>query len=421
MNDFNKNVLKKFPKLTHEHAEKIVKKLISDNDRYDSILESLSTGLAVVDKDWHLLQTNKAAERLIPLNPRILERKSDYYVWELIEDVDIASYLEGCAREMKSNVSEEFSVAVGDHFKFVTVSVLPLVEKISTADDVTKTEITGWVITADDVTEKRRSEILLHRMESLASLTNLAASVAHEIKNPLGAISIHIQLLQKAVSKSRAGDGMLPKEKFMEDYISVINEEIDSLNKIVVNFLVAVRPVQANMQLASPDSLIESFADFFRPEFESKKITLETKLKKSSVRVLLDEKLFREVLINLAQNAIAALESKKKKNDEADFSASVLIESAFSDDKYKLIFSDNGCGMDDETTSRIFEPYYTTKATGTGLGMTMVYKIIKEFQGDISVKSELGKGTVFTITLPIPQKNVMLLEDNSGGREDEKA
>lgn len=420
MNDFNKNVLKKFPKLTNEHAEKIVKKLISDNDRYDSILESLSTGLAVVDKDWHLLQTNKAAERLIPFSPRILERKSDYFVWELIEDGDIASYLEGCAREMKSNVSEEFSVAVGEHFKFVTISVLPLVEKISTADDVTKTEITGWVITADDVTEKRRSEILLHRMESLASLTNLAASVAHEIKNPLGAISIHIQLLQKAVAKSRAGDGMLPKEKFMEDYISVINEEIDSLNKIVVNFLVAVRPVQANMQLASPDSLIENFADFFRPEFESKKITLETKLQKSSVRVLIDEKLFREVLINLAQNAIAALESKKKTSDD-DFVPSVLIESVFKDDRYTLTFSDNGCGMDDETSSRIFEPYYTTKATGTGLGMTMVYKIIKEFQGDISVKSEIGAGTLFTITLPIPQKNVMLLEDNSGNREDEKA
>ena len=419
MNDFNKNVLKKFPKLTHEHIEKIVQKLISDNDRYDSILESLSTGLAVVDKDWHLLQTNKAAERLIPFNARILERNSDYYVWELIDDVDITSYLEGCAREMKSNVSEEFSVAVGEHFKFITISVLPLVKKISTADDVTNTEIAGWVITADDVTEKRRSEILLHRMESLASLTNLAASVAHEIKNPLGAISIHIQLLQKAVAKSRAGDGMLPKEKFMEDYISVINEEIDSLNKIVVNFLVAVRPVQANMQLTSPDSIIENFADFFRPEFESKGISLETKLQKSAVRLLLDEKLFREVLINLAQNAIAALDSKKK-NGVDDEKASVVIESYLSEDRYKITFSDNGCGMDEETTSRIFEPYYTTKATGTGLGMTMVYKIIKEFQGDISVKSESGKGTVFTITLPIPQKKVMLLEDNSL-REDEKA
>jgi signal transduction histidine kinase len=294
-------------------------------------------------------------------------------------------------------------VTSGGTVRFLTVTIAPLINE---------GELNGKMILVRDITEKKNQDILLHRMENLANLTNLAAGMAHEIKNPLGAISIHIQLLQKAVAKSRAGDGMLPKEKFMEDYISVINEEIDSLNKIVVNFLVAVRPVQANMQLASPDSLIENFADFFRPEFESKKITLETKLQKSSVRVLLDEKLFRDVVMNISQNSLAALKSKYKSDGEKriESGAKFCISNSVRENKFIITIADNGCGMSEESLSKIFEPYYTTKANGTGLGMTMVYKIVKEFSGDISVESQEGKGTVFTMAFPLQQDGKLAIE-----------
>ena len=155
-----------------------------------------------------------------------------------------------------------------------------------------------------------------------------------------------------------------------------------------------VETVNLNKQL-------ENFVEFIKPELERKKLSLDTKFAKNIPDLLLDSKLLKQVLINLAQNAIAATESGGKIN----------ISTLVKNDSVFVYFADSGIGMDKETQNRIFEPYYTTKVTGTGLGLTMVYKIIKEFGGNINVKSEVGKGTIFTISLPIPQKETRLLDD----------
>lgn len=420
MKGFVKRVSQKISKLSDEQVEQLIEAINEENDTLDSILESLSDGLVIVDEEWHLLQTNKSAERYLPFKVRPGEQKSESdKVWDLVDDAAVVTFLQKCAKEQKTNVSEEFSVAAPeDKVRFITVTVLPLVQKTKhDEDNLTETTVVGSIITIDDITEKRTQEVLLHRMESLASLTNLAASVAHEIKNPLGAISIHIQLLQKAVKKAREGDGQLPEEKFMENYLAIINEEIDNLNKIVIDFLFAVRPVQAQMVLADPDALVKKFADFFKAEFDSKNVGIELNLCGTSPRLMIDEKLFREVIVNIAQNALAAIQArftlnKKQLSGELN-SGELIIESAVKNEKYFLTIADNGCGMDEKTASRIFEPYFTTKANGTGLGLTMVYKIIKEFRGDIDVKSVEGHGTVFTITLPVPQTATKLLADGT--------
>jgi len=237
-------------------------------------------------------------------------------------------------------------------------------------------------------------------MENLASLTNLAASVAHEIKNPLGSISIHIQLIQKAVLKSRSTDQKLPDEKFIENYLQIVNEEIERLNKIIVDFLFAVRPISASLELTDVVLLIKSFIPFFEPELEEQHISLETQLPDSAPLLNIDQKLFKQVLINLVQNAIAALHEGGR----------IILSAKTTNDLFVIRVADNGIGMDEETVHRVFEPYFTTKSNGTGLGLTMVYKIIKEFSGDITVQSYPGEGTIFTISLPIPQKEKRLLE-----------
>lgn len=405
MTDFVKKVSEKIPKLSTEQVGMLLNSLRSENDTLVSILESLSTGLIIVDNDWHTILVNKAAERNIPLSVRARDKNETIPIWELIDDTSIADFLKKSAEKQNTNTGEEFSIANDDKVKFVMLSLIPL---------VTGETIGGTIISVNDITERRKQEILIHRMESLASLTNLAASVAHEIKNPLGAISIHIQLLQKAIKKSRETDGMLPDEKFMEKYLSVVNEEIDNLNKIVLDFLFAVRPVQTNLELLEPDSIIEKTMDFFMPEFESKSIKTDVNLCKNSPRLLIDQKLLREVLVNLVQNALAAMVSRYQNNS----GGKLVVRSLVKSEKYILTVADNGTGMDEKTSERIFEPYYTTKADGTGLGLTMVYKIIKEFRGDINVKSVEGKGTVFTISIPVPQSGTMLL--SSGGESDKK-
>ena len=410
MRGYVKRVKQKAEKLSKEQVLSLLEDVVDENESLYSVFESLSTGLLITDDNFRLLRSNTIAESWLPFSERLEDiLGSEKPIWEYIEDEDIAAFLRRCLEKNVTNSSEEFStVTSGGTVRFLTVTIAPLINE---------GELNGKMILVRDITEKKNQDILLHRMENLANLTNLAAGMAHEIKNPLGAISIHIQLIQKALAKARENEDKLPAKKFVEDHIDVVNEEIDHLNKLVMDFLLAVRPVKAQLELKEPDKLIDGLVSFFKPEFNREGIEVIFKSSESGIRILLDEKLFRDVIMNISQNSLAALKSKYNSGAESALASAVASESGAKfcisnnvrDNKFIITIADNGCGMSEESLSKIFEPYYTTKANGTGLGMTMVYKIIKEFSGEIIVDSKEGQGTAFTITFPIPQKDVKLL------------
>lgn len=405
MKEFSRRVSQKLDKLTPLQIQQLIEDCYSQTEIFDSIFQSLPSGLIIVDENFCLIKINKAAERYLPFKSNPEESKEKSPVWNIIDDEEIARFLQNAFEADKTNISNEYTVSTaGGSVRFIDLYVTPLVQNQNQNKN-----LIGSIIRIDDVTEKRNQEVLLHRMETLAGLTNVAASVAHEIKNPLGAISIHIQLMQKALKKKREGDGLLPPTKYAEDYLDVITQEIERLNKIVVDFLMAVRPISANLELANPNKILEDFISFFMPEFNQKNIKLESELCGCDVRLLLDSKLFREVIVNLSQNAISAI-SKKFDDDESRIKGRISIKSKIENDRYILTFTDDGTGMDESTAARVFEPYFTTKSNGTGLGMAMSYKIIKEFSGDITVSSALGEGTKFTISIPVPQMEKKLLE-----------
>ena len=406
MRSYVKRVKQKAEKLSKEQVLSLLETMVEENESLYSVLESLSTGLLIINDDFQLLRYNQIAESWLPFSERLEDIPgSDKAIWEYIEDEDIAGFIRKCLEKNITNSSEDFStVTSGGSVRFLNVTITPLINE---------GELSGKIILVRDITEKKNQDILLHRMENLANLTNLAAGMAHEIKNPLGAISIHIQLIQKALAKARENNDKLPAPKFVEDHIDVVNEEIEHLNKLVMDFLLAVRPVKAQLELKDPDKLIEGLISFFKPEFNREGIEVIYKPSESDKRLLLDEKLFRDVVMNISQNSLYALKSKYGEVKENPSGAKFCISNAVRENKFVITIADNGCGMSDETLSKIFEPYYTTKANGTGLGMTMVYKIIKEFSGDIIVDSKEGEGTAFTITFPIPQKDTKLLSSES--------
>ncbi|MBO7486312.1 MAG: PAS domain S-box protein [Spirochaetaceae bacterium] len=396
MQSFEEKIASRIEKLSKEQLLQLFSTMNEKKSTFDAVLSSLSIGLLVCDTDGFLYHSNKAAERLLSFsvkNPIPGDSfASEKPVWNLLEDQDIADFLKDFFDRQKAHASEEFTVQTpGGSPRILIVSAMPLVQE---------KKLKGILIQIEDVTERRNQQTLLRRMENLASLTNLAASVAHEIKNPLGSISIHIQLIQKALKKARETDGMLPDPKFTEHYLDIVNEEIERLNKIIVDFLFAVRPISATLVPLDINNLIRSMAEFIKPELDSKKIELQLDLMTKAPDLMLDEQLTKQVIINLVQNSVAAMKN----------GGILYISTKFSDDKIILTIADNGEGMDEQTLSRIFEPYFTTKANGTGLGLTMVYKIIKETGGDIHAKSFPGEGTVFTISLPVPQKELRLIE-----------
>lgn len=425
MRNYVKRINQKKEKLSKDQLLLLIEDVIEENDILNSIINSLSTGILIVDNDFKLLRHNTASESRLPykIYPDEIENSKES-LWNFIDDDEICSFFKNCKEKAITNSQEEFSIKTsGGTVRFISISISPLVQKIN---------ISGLIILIRDITDKKNQDVLLHRMENLANLTNLAAGMAHEIKNPLGAISIHIQLLQKAVDKARDNENILPPAKFVEDHIDIVNEEIEHLNKLVMDFLMAVRPVKAMLELKDPDKIIQTIVDFCKPEFYKNKIRIDFIPCKKNKKIMLDEKLLRDVIMNLAQNSLAAIKtiSASEKNEvfenksgenvknlpeiirDCDFNYFFKIENHIEDNKFIIEVSDNGCGMSAETVSKIFEPYFTTKANGTGLGMTMVYKIIKEFSGEIFVESKENNGTKFTIIFPIPQKDAKLLEKN---------
>lgn len=405
MSRYVERVIDMLPKLSSDEVKRVLLEVAGENSMMTSLLESLSAGLILVDKQWNVIQVNKAARRILRISFDE-EKNEEQQLFNLIEEnEEISEWLRSIADSQKTNVRDEFSVSNTDgSVKFLAVSVFSFVQK---------TEICGNIIKIEDITEQKAKSVLDRRLENMEGLTNLAAGMAHEIKNPLGAISIHIQLVQKAVSKKREGDGLLPDKKFLEDHIDIVNDEIKKLNDLVMDFLFAVRPVNARLALCDPDEILSGICDFISPEFNKSHVLIKMELSEEKKRVMIDEKLFRQVIINIAQNAFYAVKAKfpdcEEDNDSEKMPGLVTFGTTIIKDNFVVSVSDNGIGMDSDTLGRIFEPYFTTKANGTGLGMTMSYKIIKEFGGDIQVKSEKGKGSVFLISIPLPQTETKLL------------
>jgi signal transduction histidine kinase len=355
-------------------------------DRMETVLDSLNEGVMVCDAQHRLVMSNKIAERFLP---QTREHENDQ-IWTLIKDDKIREFLYHALVSGDRVEEKEFDMEFKDKQRLISISILPLVRNH---------QVSGSLIYVEDITEKRGKEARLRRAENLASLTTLAAGVAHEIKNPLGSLSIHIQLIHKAV----AGNQLSALDK----YIVVVNEEIDRLNRIVVDFLFAVRPMSMEPREGNINAVIAELVEFVRYELDEARINCVMELSENIPPIDFDERYIKQALLNLIKNAIAAMSD----------GGTLTITTSFNDTEIQISVKDTGIGISEENLPKIFEPYFTTKPTGTGLGLTLVFKIIREHRGDLNVKSREGEGTDFVITLPIPQRETRLLAfENSGGQ-----
>jgi len=379
---FLQRALMKLPKLDKAQIKELLYGLASENERLEVVLDSLGEGVIVSDVEHNLVLFNKSAERLVPFASNdAVEQK----VWEAIQDNEISRFVRQVLENQETVVDEEFTLMVKGVPRVLNCSIMPLVRA---------GHIQGNILHIDDITEKRGREARLRRAESLASLTTLAAGVAHEIKNPLGSIGIHIQLIQKAI---RNRDSVDPST--IEPFIDIVNEEVERLNRIVVDFLFAVRPMDTKLEESNLNHVVSDLLEFVRYELEEANITLTESLDADLPPVMLDEKYMKQAILNIIKNAISAMPKGGELRVTTERQAGEAI----------LSISDNGIGMSDDIINKIFEPYFTTKDFGSGLGLTLVYKVVKEHMGEISVSSQEGIGTTFSITLRIPQKYQHLL------------
>lgn len=361
-----------------KELKNLINQALEEGDIYYSLFNSLDQGHVIIDEKGIVVMANQRVFTLVPYQRKYRNRPLEgMNLRECLSDEDLAQYVEDVINGKEKGEKRDFTIQVGSELRTLRVSFRRLYSD--------KNQYMDIVIA--DISEEIRKETRLRRSESLASMTTMAAGVAHEIKNPLAAMQIHTQLMRKAFQRYGSMD-----ESKADKYLSVIEEETQHLNKIAVDFLFAVKPMEVELRLGLLNDAVDEVVSFLMPEAEEKGIEVITTLDSFIPRIEFDSRLIKQALLNLVQNAFAAMSEGGKldiiSKNEGDF--------------ISLRIRDTGCGIPEEKLSKIFEPYFTTKASGTGLGLTLVYKIMKEHNGDIHVKSEEGKGTEFILEFPVP-------------------
>lgn len=224
--------------------------------------------------------------------------------------------------------------------------------------------------------------------ERISSLGHLAAGVAHEIRNPLNAISLGIQRLQREFSPQEESK----KEEYLS-FTSLISKEIRRVNEIIEQFLNLSRPFQLNRKEIGLNSLLENLVNLFKEEASSHQVHLQ--LEATELPSLpIDEEKLTQALINIMKNGIEAMEN----------GGTLKITARSFRDRVEIVFADSGSGIAPDQMERIFDYYYTTKEKGVGLGLPMAHRIIEAHGGQLKVESQLGVGTRVTILLPTIKK-----------------
>jgi signal transduction histidine kinase len=244
----------------------------------------------------------------------------------------------------------------------------------------------GTMLTLKEVSELKRAEREIWQVEKMSALGRLAASVAHEVGNPLGAIDIQLQLLQEDIA---AIDGELAEK--VSRRVQIARVEMRRLDGIVQNFLRFSRPPALHLRQMSPNDLLRHIFALVEPEAREHDIDLTLALDESLPTIEVDENQLSQALLNLLINAFQAVPDGSR----------ILLRSCRHGDEIVLEIQDSGHGIPEEDLERVFEFYYTTKDEGTGLGLSIAQRIVHQHGGTLTIESEAGEGTQVYIRLPL--------------------
>lgn len=361
-------------------VQQIVTRLIREKGFLEKVFEALREGVIILDPQGVIGFVNGAACRFFGLDP---ERAVGSPISSQVRGLD----WETLGRPGKT-VSRDLEVFYPEN-RQLNFYLSPISEQDGTDGNL------GFVMLVRDITRTRAEAEETMESERLNALTLLAAGVAHEIGNPLNSLDIHLQLLGRKFRKLPPGD-----RGPLEENLATAREEISRLDAILRQFLQAVRPTVPRRERLDLKELVDASVALLGPELGSRNITVEVNAPSSMPLALVDGVQFQQVIYNLVRNAYQALPAGDGK---------ITVSIAFNDFEFRIVIEDNGSGISPETMGAIFEPYRTTKSAGSGLGLLIVRRIIREHGGEISIESEAGEGTRVVIHLPRAERPVRLL------------
>ncbi len=389
-NSFLNKLLGRIERLGPTEIQNYLRRLAQEKGFLETVFNALQEGILVVDIRGKVLYGNQSAERLLGID------------WEGALGKSISRYLPDVAWPSLFASGQIFSRDLEityPEMRYLNCSAVPLEKGPEGAD--------AFVVIIYDMTANREKTLEMIESEKLNALTLLAAGVAHELGNPLNSLQIHTELLQRELARKKT-------KTSVADSLAAIRSELQRLDVIVNQFLRAIRPASPKLLPTALNEIVRDAVLFLTPQMENRDVLVEMELSKDMPPVRADRDQLRQAFFNVMKNSLEAM----------DRGGILRVRTELSDSHFLISFRDNGSGMSVAEMGRAFEPYFTTKQAGTGLGLLVVRRIVREHGGEIQLESREGKGTTVRILLPRSERRIRLLpmgpEPVDAGSKDEE-